>query len=126
MATTINVADKTTLDAVYELLKNANVADKTTLDAVHALLQTPSGAIKSVQRGCGTISNVTGTSSDNINHSAVNLNKSFIILNSSAWYNGVPFPCMVASRTTTSFKIATCGSNGTVSAYCSWQLIEFY
>ena len=108
MATTINVADKTTLDAVYALLKNS------------------SGSIKSVQRGNIAVEKVTSTGSNAITHSSVDVSKSFIILYGATWYNGSLVPCKLASRSATSFQIATCGSFGEVSMSCSWQLIEFY
>jgi hypothetical protein len=103
-----------------------NVADKTTLDAVYALLQSSSGAIKSVQRGSQAVDKITSSGSSAITHSSVNVSKSFIILNGASWYNGSLVPLRVASRSATSFQISTCGSFNEVSGSCSWQLVEFY
>ena len=131
---TLNIADKTTLDAVYNEIKN-NVADKPTLDVVYNAVKdgVTATAVKSVQSGVATVTD-TSTMTMNITISAVNLQKAVVVMNGIGHYAETT---NVTGSTSSNWDISAYLSNSTTLVLHStrynmnkikipWQVVEFY
>lgn len=115
---TIQIADKTTLDAIKSLLDNSTYG----LSALKTAIVSGSSAIKSIQRG-----NVNASATTNgiktITINSVNINKAFVIANgytSSGSYLYVPMLYFTNSTTLSYY------SQENAYHRFSWQVIEFY